>query len=49
MMDVIDAMEKDQTVKVLVVISKPPAKSVRDKIAARLSVLQQACSLPIPR
>ena len=38
MMDVIDAMEKDQTVKVLVVISKPPAKSVRDKIAARLSV-----------
>lgn len=38
MMDVIDAMEEDQTVKVLIVISKPPAKEVRDKIAARLSV-----------
>ena len=37
MLDVIDAMEEDQTVKVLVVISKPPAKEVRDKIAARLS------------
>lgn len=38
MMDVIDAMEEDQTVKVLVVISKPPANAVRDKIAARLSI-----------
>ena len=38
MMDIIDAMESDDTVKVLVVISKPPAKAVREKIAARLSV-----------
>jgi len=38
MMDIIDAMESDDTVKVLIVISKPPAKSVREKIAARLSV-----------
>ena len=38
MMDIIDAMESDETVKVLIVISKPPAKAVREKIAARLSV-----------
>ena len=37
MMDMIDAMEKDDTVKVLIVISKPPAKEVREKISARLS------------
>lgn len=37
MMDMIDAMEEDDTVKVLVIISKPPAKEVRDKISARLS------------
>ena len=36
MMDMIDAME-DDTVKVLVIVSKPPAKEVRDKISARLS------------
>ena len=33
----IDAMEDDDTVKVLVIVSKPPAKEVRDKISARLS------------
>ena len=37
MMDMIDAMEDDDSVKVLVIVSKPPAKEVRDKIAARLS------------
>ncbi|WP_077612323.1 DUF1116 domain-containing protein [Clostridium sp. Marseille-P2415] len=38
MMDMIDAMEDDDSVKVMIVISKPPAKSVREKISARLSV-----------
>lgn len=37
MMDMIDAMEDDDAVKVLVIVSKPPAKEVRDKISARLS------------
>lgn len=36
MMDMIDAMEYDGTVKVLIIISKPPAKEVRDKISNRL-------------
>ncbi len=37
MMDMIDAMEDDDTVKVLLIVSKPPAKEVRDQISARLS------------
>ena len=37
MMDMIDAMEDDETVKVLVIVSKPPAKEVRDMISDRLS------------
>ena len=37
MMDMIDAMEDDDAVKVLVIVSKPPAKEVRDMISARLS------------
>lgn len=37
MMDMIDAMEQDDAVKVLVILSKPPAKEVRDRISARLS------------
>jgi len=37
MMDMIDAMEDDDAVKVLVIVSKPPAKEVRDKISDRLS------------
>ena len=37
MMDMIDAMEDDDAVKVLVIVSKPPSKEVRDKISARLS------------
>lgn len=41
MMDTIDAMESDETVKVLIVISKPPAKEVRDRIEARLSIYKK--------
>lgn len=37
MLDMIDTMEQDEAVKVLVIISKPPAKEVRDKIYARLA------------
>ncbi|MBR5510070.1 MAG: acyl-CoA synthetase FdrA [Lachnospiraceae bacterium] len=37
MMDMIDAMEDDDSVKVLIILSKPPAKEVRDKISNRLS------------
>ena len=37
MMDMIEAMEKDDTVKVLIIISKPPAKAVRDRISDLLS------------
>lgn len=36
MLDAINGMEKDESVKVLIVLSKPPAKSVREKIIARL-------------
>lgn len=43
MMDVINAMAEDDSVKVLVVISKPPAKEVREKIAARLA----NCTKPV--
>ncbi|WP_329885997.1 acyl-CoA synthetase FdrA [Pseudoramibacter faecis] len=42
-MDTIDAMEKDDAVKVMIVLSKPPAKAVREKISARLSV----CKKPV--
>lgn len=37
MMDMIEAMESDDSVKVLIIISKPPAKEVRDRISDRLS------------
>lgn len=37
MLDAINAMEQDETVKIIIVISKPPAKEVRDKIVTRLS------------
>lgn len=43
MMDMIDAMERDDSVKVLVVISKPPAKEIREKISARLRI----CKKPV--
>lgn len=35
-LDMIDAMENDENVEVLIVLSKPPAKSIRDKISKRL-------------
>lgn len=41
MLDMIDAMEDDPQVQVMIVISKPPAKAVREKIAARLSVFKK--------
>lgn len=37
MLDMINAMDEDEATKVMVVISKPPAKDVRDRIMARLS------------
>ncbi len=37
MMDTIEVMEKDDEVKVLIIISKPPAKEVKEKIEHRLS------------
>lgn len=43
MMDMIDAMEEDDAVKVLIVISKPPAQEVRQKISDRLSI----CKKPV--
>lgn len=43
MMDMIDAMESDRSVKVLIMISKPPAKAVRDRISDRLS----NCTKPV--
>lgn len=36
MMDMIDVMEADNSVKVLIIVSKPPAKRVRDRISERL-------------
>jgi len=41
MMDMIDAMESDDTVKVLIVLSKPPAKEIREKISDRLSIYKK--------
>lgn len=37
MLDMIDAMEEDDAVKVVIIVSKPPAKEVRDRIADRLA------------
>ena len=37
MMDTIDAMDQDEDTKVLIVISKPPAKEVKDRIISKLS------------
>lgn len=37
MLDAVNAMEQDPEVKLVIVISKPPAKEVRDKIVKRLS------------
>lgn len=43
MLDCINAMDKDDNTDVLIVISKPPAKEVRDKIYARLT----KCTKPV--
>ena len=37
MLDMIDAMEEDDSVKVVIIVSKPPAKEVRDTISERLA------------
>jgi len=37
MLDMIDAMERDEEIKVVIVLSKPPAPAVREKILTRLS------------
>lgn len=41
MLDFINAMEKDEAVRVMIVISKPPAACVRDKITKRLKKLKK--------
>lgn len=41
MLDMIDAMEEDETVKVLLVVSKPPAKEIRDKVWNKLSAVRK--------
>lgn len=41
MLDMIDAMEEDDQVKVLLVLSKPPAKEVRDRIMDRLRAVSK--------
>lgn len=43
MLDMIEVMEKDEEVKVLLIISKPPTKEVRDRIWSRLS----CCTKPV--
>lgn len=43
MLDTIDALEADESVKVMLVVSKPPADVVREKIMARL----RNCSKPV--
>lgn len=37
MLDMIDAMEEDDSIKVVIIVSKPPAKEVRDMISERLA------------
>lgn len=41
MLDMINAMEQDDSVKVMIVISKPPAKAVREKITNRLRMVNK--------
>lgn len=43
MMDMIDAMEDDPSTDVLIVISKPPARDIRDKVMTRL----HGCKKPV--
>lgn len=41
MMDTINAMEQDDSIKVMIIISKPPAKAVREMISNRLSAFKK--------
>ena len=41
MLDVIDGMEDDPAVKVLIVVSKPPAKEIRERISDRLRTMSK--------
>lgn len=43
MLDCIDAMEQDDNTDVMIVLSKPPAKAVRNRVMDRLS----ACTKPV--
>lgn len=43
MLDLIDAMEQDPNTKVLLIVSKPPAKEIRERISERL----QRCGKPV--
>lgn len=43
MLDMIDAMEGDEEIKVIIILSKPPAQAVREKVMARL----RACGKPV--
>lgn len=41
MLDMINAMEADDSVKVVIIVSKPPAKEVRDRISERLATFSK--------
>ncbi len=41
MLDLIDAMEQDEAVRVLIVISKPPAKEIKERILNRLRAVKK--------
>ena len=41
MLDAINVLEQDSSVEVMIIVSKPPAKQVRDKIVKRLEVVEK--------
>lgn len=41
MLDAINALEQDNSVEVMIIVSKPPAKQVRDKIVKRLEGVEK--------
>lgn len=41
MLDAINALEQDDSVEVMIIVSKPPAKQVRDKIVKRLEAVEK--------
>ena len=41
MLDAINALEQDESVEVMIIVSKPPAKQVRDKIVKRLEGIEK--------